>query len=232
MTTRDLAFVAAAINRLSVWIDASYPDGIPGELALRRRVGKLGEEVGEVVNAIGGWSGENPRKGVTKTLDDVRGELLDVVVTALGAWEHIDGNRGHGVTVFAKHVETPAYEDDGRTLLPVPDRDLDRLGFYAGYRSLIIDETPWTVTDPELLLRRRVSAVIQTAGKIDGAVDAHTYLVGPGGLSEIRAGLLDIAREALMIVEHLDGNKGESGQALAIKMDFLLDRVGLTVDAS
>jgi NTP pyrophosphatase (non-canonical NTP hydrolase) len=82
---------------LSRWIDDSYErDGfdLDGETVLRRRIDKLMEEVGEVGQALGGYVGENPRKGFTHEKEDVMAELLDVAITALGAWEHMGGNRG------------------------------------------------------------------------------------------------------------------------------------------
>ena len=51
-----------------------------------------------------GLTGQNPRKGVTHTIDDVRKELLDVAVTALGAIEHLDGNQGRSLDALAVHV--------------------------------------------------------------------------------------------------------------------------------
>lgn len=83
------------IAALSAWIDLSYPPEMIGtELHVRRRVDKLMEETGEVGQALGGWFGENPRKGVTHGLDDVLGELLDVAITALGAYESLTLNTG------------------------------------------------------------------------------------------------------------------------------------------
>ncbi|MGW7242143.1 MazG-like family protein [Streptomyces sp. NPDC054804] len=49
------------------------------------RILKLSEEVGEVAEAVIGATGQNPRKGVTHTWDDVQGELCDVAITALVA---------------------------------------------------------------------------------------------------------------------------------------------------
>ncbi|MBW8486441.1 MazG-like family protein [Actinomadura parmotrematis] len=43
---------------------------------------KIAEEVGEAVQAYIGVTGQNPRKGVHGTRDDVLRELADVVVTA------------------------------------------------------------------------------------------------------------------------------------------------------
>ncbi|MGW2960134.1 MazG-like family protein [Streptomyces sp. NPDC001220] len=49
------------------------------------RILKLSEEVGEVAEAVIGATGQNPRKGVTHTWDDVQSELCDVAITALVA---------------------------------------------------------------------------------------------------------------------------------------------------
>ena len=57
-----------------------------------RRSAKITEEAGEVVAAHIGATGQNPRKGVTHSSQDVEEELLDVAITALAALEHL---RGH-----------------------------------------------------------------------------------------------------------------------------------------
>ncbi|MGW7817996.1 MazG-like family protein [Streptomyces puniciscabiei] len=56
-----------------------------GQEGVLLRVLKLSEEVGEVAEAIIGTTGQNPRKGVTHTWEDVQAELCDVVITALVA---------------------------------------------------------------------------------------------------------------------------------------------------
>ena len=49
------------------------------------RLMKLSEEVGEVTEAYIGMIGQNPRKGVTHTREDVAEELCDVVISAMVA---------------------------------------------------------------------------------------------------------------------------------------------------
>lgn len=49
------------------------------------RLMKLSEEVGEVTQAYIGMTGQNPRKGVTHTREDVAAELCDVLITAMVA---------------------------------------------------------------------------------------------------------------------------------------------------
>lgn len=83
------------VAKISRWMDESESyQGISDEAALWRRCMKTSEEVGEVFEAISGTLGENPRKGVTHTEDDIIEELLDVALAALGAIEHMTGNEG------------------------------------------------------------------------------------------------------------------------------------------
>jgi NTP pyrophosphatase (non-canonical NTP hydrolase) len=83
------------VARISRWMDESKSyEGIDSEAHLWRRCMKISEETGEVFEALSGTLGENPRKGVTHSMDDVVDELLDVAMAALGAVEHITGNEG------------------------------------------------------------------------------------------------------------------------------------------
>ncbi|MCI3270129.1 MazG-like family protein [Streptomyces cylindrosporus] len=73
----------SSIDALWTWLDGNRPLG--GKEGLLLRMLKLSEEVGEVAEAVIGATGQNPRKGVTHTWDDVQAELCDVVITALVA---------------------------------------------------------------------------------------------------------------------------------------------------
>lgn len=84
----------AALIALSKWLDGALSGRDLEAITLHRLI-KVAEEGGEVVSAFIGYSGSNPRKGVTNGLDKVLDELLDVAVTVLGAYEHLDGHRGH-----------------------------------------------------------------------------------------------------------------------------------------
>jgi len=59
---------------------------------LTMRILKLVEETGEAVQAWIGVKGQNPRKGITHTREQVISELADVVITALVAMESLGGN--------------------------------------------------------------------------------------------------------------------------------------------
>ncbi|WP_338695962.1 MazG-like family protein [Streptomyces sp. Q6] len=71
------------VDRLRAWLDEN--NASPPREALLLRMLKLSEEVGEVAEAVIGAVGQNPRKGVSHTWQDVESELCDVVVTALVA---------------------------------------------------------------------------------------------------------------------------------------------------
>jgi NTP pyrophosphatase (non-canonical NTP hydrolase) len=58
---------------------------LPPDTERLLRIMKLTEEAGEVTQAVIGALGQNPRKGVTHTWDDVQAELCDVVFTAMVA---------------------------------------------------------------------------------------------------------------------------------------------------
>ncbi|MFF4013896.1 MazG-like family protein [Streptomyces sp. NPDC001843] len=87
------------IDALTSWLDTNRThDGTEGTLL---RILKLSEEVGEVSQAVIGASGQNPRKGVTHTWEDVQAELCDVVITALVALRTLTPEARE---VFGRHL--------------------------------------------------------------------------------------------------------------------------------
>jgi len=87
------------VDRLVGWLDGEsrLP---PGDEKLLRIL-KLSEEVGEVSQAVIGATGQNPRKGVTHTWDDVQHELCDVIFAALVALRTLNPDAR---TVFAERM--------------------------------------------------------------------------------------------------------------------------------
>ncbi|MEU0783480.1 MazG-like family protein [Streptomyces sp. NPDC006173] len=69
----------ATIRGLVAWLDSE--NGRSQE-EITLRILKLSEEAGEVAQAWIGVAGQNPRKGVSHTREDVADELCDVIVTA------------------------------------------------------------------------------------------------------------------------------------------------------
>ncbi|GAA2789457.1 MazG-like family protein [Kitasatospora sp. CM 4170] len=72
-----------SVDHVVAWLDDESRLS-PGEERMLRIL-KLSEEVGEVGAAVIGATGQNPRKGVTHTWEDVQHELCDVVFSALVA---------------------------------------------------------------------------------------------------------------------------------------------------
>jgi hypothetical protein len=70
---------------ITAWLDACNPHSAHED---SMRVLKLVEESGEAAAAYIGMAGQNPRKGVTHSLDDLLSELADVALTALCAIQH------------------------------------------------------------------------------------------------------------------------------------------------
>ena len=77
------------INQLRGWLDDNTGEQTEQERRLLR-VLKIGEEFGEVSEALHGALGANPRKGQSHTWEDVRKELVDVAVTTLVALTTLD----------------------------------------------------------------------------------------------------------------------------------------------
>lgn len=101
-SSRELAAISA-------WLDGSPSYvALDPEAHLVRRCVKAGSEFGEMLDALYGSLGENPRKGVTHTRHDLRRELLDVATAALGAVEHLEGNVGTALALLDAHIRAVA----------------------------------------------------------------------------------------------------------------------------
>lgn len=99
------------VDFLVRWLDARNPRT---EHELACRVMKLGEETGEVVAAYIGMTGQNPRKGVTGTVEDVADELCDVIVTAMVALRTFTGDEaGPRLDIHLQHLTERAVRHEG-----------------------------------------------------------------------------------------------------------------------
>jgi len=81
LASRSMDDAWRTINQIVSWLDASST--LPPETEKLLRIMKLTEEAGEVTQAVIGAMGQNRRKGVTHTWDDVQAELCDVIFTAM-----------------------------------------------------------------------------------------------------------------------------------------------------
>ena len=91
----DLCGLSCLIDSSSSYVD------VDTETILWRRCAKVAEEAGEVISALIGATGENPRKGFTHTMADVEAELLDVALAALGAVAHLHNNEVDPIPLLA-----------------------------------------------------------------------------------------------------------------------------------
>ena len=98
----------ATIRELVDWLDDQ--NGRSRE-ETSLRILKITEEAGEVAQAWIGVIGQNPRKGVTHSREDVADELCDVIVTALVALSSVvDDPAGHldaKLSAIAARPRTP-----------------------------------------------------------------------------------------------------------------------------
>lgn len=94
--------LGTVILGISDMVDSTYPADLDPEAHLLRRCIKITEESGEVIEALFGALGENPRKGKTHTMEDVRRELLDVALAALAAIAHFD--TGDSINYLQAHA--------------------------------------------------------------------------------------------------------------------------------
>lgn len=87
----DVVVLLGAVERVDEHLDEAVPQAYrESELAGHwRRVTKVCEESGEVWKALSRWTGENPRLGVSGTMEDVIGELGDTAFGALLAMQHL-----------------------------------------------------------------------------------------------------------------------------------------------
>lgn len=75
------------VGQLVAWFDRANGRD---EHEITLRIFKIAEEFGEAAAARIGVLGSNPRKGVTHTMQDVRKELADTIVTGMVALASID----------------------------------------------------------------------------------------------------------------------------------------------
>ncbi|MEY9947461.1 MazG-like family protein [Kitasatospora sp. GAS1066B] len=96
------------VRQLVAWLDRANGTG-PHETAMRLM--KLTEEAGEVVGAYIGLQGQNPRKGVTHTEQQVADELCDVIVSAMVALHRFspDPERQLSTTIRRIHQRSQAH---------------------------------------------------------------------------------------------------------------------------
>jgi NTP pyrophosphatase (non-canonical NTP hydrolase) len=69
------------------------------------RVAKIGEELGEAIDALIGYTGQNPRKGEYGSVDDLLNELADVAFTGILAIQHFTKSYSHTAEILNARIE-------------------------------------------------------------------------------------------------------------------------------
>ena len=93
--------VTEAIRRLDVWLDAEVAESYRNQPLAQdwARVGKVIEELGEAITDLIGYTGQNPRKGVTSTQEAMFDELADTIITGYLAIQHFTKDAGLTVKI-------------------------------------------------------------------------------------------------------------------------------------
>ena len=78
------------LEEIDKWLDGTVADQYKTQPLAQdwARISKVAEELGEAIQAFIGATGQNPRKGVINTQEEVLDELADVVITGLAAMMH------------------------------------------------------------------------------------------------------------------------------------------------
>jgi NTP pyrophosphatase (non-canonical NTP hydrolase) len=90
MSNTDDTFDWWSISKIDRWLDSAVSDTyIHQPLAQDwARVGKVIEELGEVIRALIGFTGQNPRKGITHSRQEMLDELADTAITGILGMQH------------------------------------------------------------------------------------------------------------------------------------------------
>lgn len=103
-----LGEMLAELSKVDAWIDSDGSDIYKTQPLAQdwARVAKIGEEFGEAVNELILFTGQNPRKQQTDSIQPLLGELADVVITAICAMIHFtkDGAQVGGILVDKTHA--------------------------------------------------------------------------------------------------------------------------------
>lgn len=94
------------VRRVDEWLDNAVTDRYQDEPLGQdwARVAKAAEEAGEAISALIACTGQNPRKGVCGTREELLGELADVALTGILAIQHFTKNTDDTARVLAVKV--------------------------------------------------------------------------------------------------------------------------------
>ncbi|MEU1816117.1 MazG-like family protein [Streptomyces roseifaciens] len=105
------------IETIIGWIDDQSPLDDPMQ-TLSMRMHKIYEEAGEASQAFIGATAYNPRKGQSHTMDDVKKELCDLIITTMVALRTVDPDAEQ---TFAANLERVTARSTGSAKQPAAD---------------------------------------------------------------------------------------------------------------
>jgi NTP pyrophosphatase (non-canonical NTP hydrolase) len=151
---RELLRQLAEVN---FWLDSDMTAEYAAQPLAHRwaRVTKVCSEAGEVMDALSATTGENRRKGVCGTDDDLRRELGDVCSAALLALQH---ETGDAAATWGYLVDACARAHSRIGTVPEPKVKVTA----AQLRNVIdelIDEPGWTLSSRRELAERLFAAL-------------------------------------------------------------------------
>lgn len=155
-----------AVETVDAWLDAAVAAHYQGQPLAQdyARVAKATEETGEAIAALIGATGQNPRKGVTHTMQDVTDELADVAMTAILAIQHFTKNASVTRQILraklaALSTRVPETPDDSTAAIPrqefterlaAANRDLENIkANLASLNELCAELTRKIADDPD-----------------------------------------------------------------------------------
>jgi NTP pyrophosphatase (non-canonical NTP hydrolase) len=106
---------------VDAWLDAELSPAYRGQPLAHTcmRVTKVCAEAGEALDAFSAWTGENPRKGVCGTREDLLMELGDVAMAALCGIQHLTKDIMWTVATLEAAMMKVRHRVDGRPAEPL-----------------------------------------------------------------------------------------------------------------
>jgi len=121
MNTPPLTIDAGGVEAIVALFDRrDAVEGVATTTALACRLLKIAEEAGEAAQAFIGMTGQNPRKGVSHSRDDLCAEICDVVLASLVALATADPDRWTSTLVdhVTRTVTRTLGSETGRSEVP------------------------------------------------------------------------------------------------------------------
>lgn len=88
------------------WLDTLIGEQYEGQPLAQdwARLSKIGEELGEAIQAFIGLTGQNPRKGISNTREEFLDEVADTIITGLFCLQHFTGNSAESKRIITEKM--------------------------------------------------------------------------------------------------------------------------------